>query len=191
MKNEHGFTLIELLVTLAVAGILLTIAVPNFRSTIQDSRLITQTNDMVGMFALARSKAVSLGGGTVVSVCPGTVSTTGTITCGSSWTAGWVVYSSTYTSATSSACSTGTKTSIRVYPALPSGTTISYAGSSSIVTFLSSGLLCNGTSSAGDFTFCDSRGTHYGRVVNLSATGSAKASTGAGATTTGTAITSC
>lgn len=186
MKIERGFSLIELLVTLAVAGVLLSIAVPNFRSTIQDSRLITETNDMVGMFALARSKAVSLGGTTVVSVCPGTVSGT-TVTCGSTWGNGWVVYSSTYSS-TAATCSSGTQTPIRSYPALPGGNYINTTLPSTI-TFLPSGLRC--TTTAGDFTFCDSRKNPFARVVNLSGTGSAKASITAGKNTSNAAITSC
>lgn len=188
-KHIRGFSLLELLVTLAVAGILLSVAVPNFRRTIQDSRLITQTNTMVGMFSLARSKAVTLGGGNVVSVCPGTV-TNHVVTCsGSNWgTTGWVVFSATYSS---SSCFTGTKTSIRTYPAIPSSNYVNTSASISSVTFLPTGLLCSPTV-ATDFYFCDDRKNDYAREVNLTLTGSARASTEAGKKIDGTtAITSC
>ncbi|HEX5339303.1 MAG TPA: GspH/FimT family pseudopilin [Gammaproteobacteria bacterium] len=188
MRIERGFTLMELLVTLAVAGVLMTIAVPNFRTLIQNSRLTTEINTMVGTLTVARSKAVELGGNTVVSVCPGTVSTSGTVTCGgsSTWANGWVVYSATYSS---SGCTTGTKTAIRAYPALPAGNTLT-AGSTASITFLSSGLLC-GAAAAMDFIFCDSRLASYGRVVNLAITGRAQASSTVGEKIDGTALTSC
>jgi type IV fimbrial biogenesis protein FimT len=188
MKIERGFTLLELLVTLAVAGVLFSIAIPNFRTTVQDSRLITETNSMVGMFALARSKAITLGGSTVVGVCPGTVATNNTVTCTSGGSSGWefVVFSASYAS---SGCFTGTKTAIRVYPAPPSTVSINVNPSTTSVSYLASGLLCSPTV-ATNFYFCDSRGYTEARTVSLTLTGSAKASTTAGEDGTGTALTS-
>jgi prepilin-type N-terminal cleavage/methylation domain-containing protein len=42
--HSKGFTLIELMVTLAVAGILLTIAVPSFQEFIASNRISTEAN---------------------------------------------------------------------------------------------------------------------------------------------------
>lgn len=179
--------MMELLVTLAVAGVLFSIAAPSFRSTVQDSRLITETNSMVGMFALARSKAITLGGSTVVGVCPGTVSGT-TVTCTSGGSSGWefVVFSASYAA---SGCFTGTKTVIREYPAPPSDVSVNVNPSTTSVSYLSSGLLCSPTAIT-NFYFCDSRGYTDARTVSLSRTGSAKASSTAGEDGSGNALTS-
>lgn len=55
---EAGFTLIELLVTMAVAGILLTLAVPSFTTIINNNRLVSQTNELVAAIQLTRMEAV-------------------------------------------------------------------------------------------------------------------------------------
>ena len=57
-RLEAGFTLIELLVTLAVAGILLTLAVPSFTAIINNNRLVSQTNELVAAIQLTRMEAV-------------------------------------------------------------------------------------------------------------------------------------
>ncbi|HEY5755223.1 MAG TPA: GspH/FimT family pseudopilin [Steroidobacter sp.] len=62
-----GFSIIELMVTLSVASILLAIAVPSFTSLAVNSRLITQSNDVVAALNLARSEAIKRN--TSVSFC--------------------------------------------------------------------------------------------------------------------------
>ena len=56
-----GFTLIELVMTMAIAGILISIAIPSFNSTLTSSRLTNYANDLVGALNLARSEAVRRG----------------------------------------------------------------------------------------------------------------------------------
>ena len=58
MKPQRGFTLTELMVTLAVAGVLAGVAVPNLRSFIQNSRLSSASNDLLRSFNLARTEAI-------------------------------------------------------------------------------------------------------------------------------------
>jgi len=81
MKRASGFTLIELMVTLAIAVILTTVAVPSFRSVIQDNRLTTTANTLVTTVTLARSEAVKRG--QTVSVEPRS---------SSDWNTGWEVW---------------------------------------------------------------------------------------------------
>jgi len=62
-----GFTLIEMLTTITVAGILLAIAVPAFKSMTVNSRLTTQANDVIAAINFSRSEAIKRN--TTTSLC--------------------------------------------------------------------------------------------------------------------------
>src|SRR4030065_326257 len=70
IRQGHGFTLIELVVAMAVAAILVTVAIPNMRTFIQNGRLNTQANDLIGDLNLARSEAIKRRSG--VGICKST-----------------------------------------------------------------------------------------------------------------------
>lgn len=59
LRSEAGFTMMELLITMTLAGILMAVAVPSFRSAIIGNRLTTQANDIVAAMTYARSEAIS------------------------------------------------------------------------------------------------------------------------------------
>jgi len=83
-----GFTLIELLVTMAVATILITVAIPNFRVFVQNSRITAQTNDLISDISYARSEAIK--SGATATLC----SSTAGFACdgGGNWTNGRLVW---------------------------------------------------------------------------------------------------
>ncbi len=83
--SKRGFTLIELLVTLSVAGILVTIAVPNYRLFVINNRMASQANDMITAIILARSEAVKRGAN--VTIC----ASSDAATCVGGWQNGWIV----------------------------------------------------------------------------------------------------
>ncbi|UCH54408.1 MAG: GspH/FimT family pseudopilin, partial [Pseudomonadota bacterium] len=66
-SKTMGFTLIELIVTIAIVGILLAWAIPNFRTLIMNQRLATSANDFIADTSFARSEAVKRGGN--VGIC--------------------------------------------------------------------------------------------------------------------------
>lgn len=145
--HQRGFTLVELLVTIAVAGILLAIAVPNFRTFLQDSRAISQANLLVQALNVARSEAIKRD--VPIDVCP---SANGT-TCGGTWAQGWIV---------ADRVGTPPFQSVRSFNG-----SLAEANAKTIVSFLPSGLVTAGAT----FTLCDDRGATKAREVEVNQTG--------------------
>lgn len=160
--SVRGFTLIELVVTLAVAAILVTIAIPNFETTIENNRQAVQINTLLEALNFARSTAIKQGGQWTTTVCAG-VSTSCTDT---NWADGWIVVSTP---------PTGNPQALRVFPALSGQNTLTShtltgTGPNSYI-FNSSGMLQNiGTGFY--FVLCDKRGAQWARSLGLLPTGS-------------------
>lgn len=93
-RPERGFTLLELLVTLAVAAIVVTVAVPSFRSVVQNNNAAALTNDLVGALSYARSEAVRRG--RAVSVCASVDQQQCAVPA--DWATGWIVFTDEGTS---------------------------------------------------------------------------------------------
>lgn len=112
--NVRGFTLLELMVTLAVAVVLLTIAIPSYRSVVTRNSVAANANDLVGSLNYARSEAVSRG--TTVYVCASQNQTT----CrnDSIWSDGWIIYAP---AADASAATPDADNRLRVHGATGSG----------------------------------------------------------------------
>ena len=113
----RGFTILELMVTLTVLGILLGVAVPSFSTFVQNSRVTSQTNELVSALNLARSEAIRRGGTATVEA----VSASG-------FAGGWCVH-------VGSGCA-DTGNVLRVYPAM---TRLAVESSATSITFDSRG----------------------------------------------------
>ena len=168
-RKALGFTLIELVVTMAVAAILVAVAVPNMRTFIQNGRINTQTNDLIGDISLARSEAIKRRKS--VGVCK---STNGT-TCagGGNWRDGRAVFVGT---GFEGAWQAG-DTILRFREQLASAADTLNASAAMPYPIIFSP---NGTSNVavGDFfTFCDDRGPTKGKLINLNAVGQTAVST--------------
>lgn len=59
MKTQNAFSLIEVLATLVVAGILASVALPNMRNFIMNSRITAKTNELVKAINFARMESIS------------------------------------------------------------------------------------------------------------------------------------
>ncbi len=162
-----GFTLIELLITIAVATILLTVAAPNFRDFLLNSRVTTQTNEFVLALAYAKSEAVKRN--SPVTAC----SRNNNTTCANSttWDTGWLVFADTDADGTVDAG----EVVLQVRAPLEGNNTLR-AGARQRVTFRNTGF----TPGFNDtFNLCDSRGAANGRNIVVSAQGRVTSQVGA------------
>lgn len=167
--SERGFTLIELMVTLSIAAILLTVAVPNFITFVQNNRLATQANDLVTMLNYARSEAVKRN--QRITICS---STTGTSCANSTtWGTGFIVFADI----DGDGVVDGGEDVLQVRQGVEGANTLT-AGAQSSITYQSNGFL-SGVGANDIFRLCDSRGTASARSITLSMQGRVSTSTGA------------
>lgn len=87
-KIQLGFSLLELMVVLAIIAILAAIAVPSYTTFITNNRLLSTTNDLMGVIRLARSEALKRG--TSVSFCPSANGSS--CTNSNQLNSGWVIF---------------------------------------------------------------------------------------------------
>lgn len=164
-----GFTLMELLTSLAVVGILLGIAAPDFRETILQSRQDSRIMDLTGALTLARSEAIKQS--SRISVCARSSDTS----CGTDWNKGWIVF---VDDGATAGVIDDTETVLRLTPSLPSGFSltnsaitqgVAAATQRSYVRFGPRGL--SNWRGSGTFSFCDDRGSSAARAVVVSMSG--------------------
>ncbi|MHB1543714.1 MAG: GspH/FimT family pseudopilin [Gammaproteobacteria bacterium] len=86
-QHMAGLTLLELLIVIALAGILVTIAVPNYTEFMTENRMASEMNGFVTSLMLARSEAIKRG--QEVTLC---ASSTGTDCSDGAWNEGWLIF---------------------------------------------------------------------------------------------------
>lgn len=182
MRKPRGFTLLELMVVLIVAAIILTLAVPNFRTLMMNSRLSNAVSNLSGALNYARNTALSQNA--PIGMCPvsppaaagqapGTTcqSSFGSSTTGSAW----MVFSG----------SSGTPTPLATYTVPASDQIAITSTASATITFSGHGL----ANTNGVLTVCDPRGAGSAQAVAVNAAGYVQISTAPGAAPDGSALT--
>lgn len=155
IPTHNGFTLIELLITLVVAAILLSIATPSFRDTVQDNRLVTQVNGLQSSLALAKSEAITRNNN--ITVC----SSNDRVSCSGNWEDGWIVFVDSNANTTLDG-----EEIVQVQTAVD-GTTIRF--NRARIIYDGRGFALN--NSDGTISLCDSRGVSSARALIISPSG--------------------
>jgi type IV fimbrial biogenesis protein FimT len=180
-RPAGGFTLVELLVTIVVLSILLGLAVPAFRSFMQNDQQWVQTNNLILSLNTARSDAIKNDLAAGAKVCS---SNTGLGCTGTPWNQGWIVLGA-------DPVTPGKTKVLQAVGALPTGTTLTEASNNVAIPFHSNGAL--GVLATAEpmviFKMCDVRGAAFARYLQVTLMGRVVASTTAGHDLTGAALT--
>jgi type IV fimbrial biogenesis protein FimT len=159
--EQQGFSLIELLMAITVLGILLSFAIPSYKSSMLSAQLRSASNALVSSANFARSEALKRNA--VVTLC---VSATGT-SCGTgNWQQGWMVGCRTSDNIVCNSAGSQWLVFSRE-KALPSSIKVTAASSLASLSFQPNGLGVTSTS----FNVCRSTGGNQERVITISAVG--------------------
>ncbi len=150
--KHRGFTLIELMVTLCALAIMLTIAIPSFRTIILNNRINTSADSLVSTLNYARGIALNNNGN--VGVCP--FNAQNSTACGSDWSVGWIVVTQP---------SVGAGILLKSQENGTAGPNIT--ANNNTITFDARGL----ASSQTNFSLCDTRGSNFARSIEVMTTG--------------------
>jgi type IV fimbrial biogenesis protein FimT len=129
-RRNAGFSLLELITAMTVLAILIGLAIPSFRQTIDNNRLIGANNDFVSALNFARSEALKRAN--PVSVCS---STNATACSGSrNFSNGWIAFADANANGTLD----GAETVMHAWPATETNFTLT-ATSRAFVRYSSTG----------------------------------------------------
>jgi len=92
LNTQSGFSLIELVVAMAIAGILLGVGVPSFKSFIASSKMTEVNNALVYSIQLARSASVERLEPVGLCVSDDPMASEAVCTTGGNYNKGWFVY---------------------------------------------------------------------------------------------------
>ncbi len=139
-KSASAFTVFELLVVIIVLVILVTMAVPSFRSVLQNNRTLSLANELASALNLARSEAIKRG--VSVSVCA--AANANLNSCGSNWNNGWIIF--TNPNEDTNFDNNTTEILLRIQQILGSGYAMTNTPSSGVATYTSTGFPLSATS---------------------------------------------
>lgn len=114
--TARGFTLIELMIVLVVLASTLSLGAPMLQNQLHSNRLRAESSRFLDAINLARSEAVMRN--LPVSICPSSMSITGTAKCAGTYADGWIVFANTDKDKVVDA---GTDKVLQVFEGVPAG----------------------------------------------------------------------
>jgi type IV fimbrial biogenesis protein FimT len=162
-RAANGFTLVELLVAVVIVGIAVSLALPNFSSLVQDTRLSGEANDMLAALNYARSEAVARN--TRVTMCPSSDNGKSCANDSNSWKYGWVIFVDAGTVGT---IDDGDAV-LRVQGAIAGAKVGASSGLGNFVSYVSNGQTSasDGSQQAGTLTLCSVATKVKSRTIEL------------------------
>lgn len=170
MQRLRGFTLLELLIVIAIAAVVLSLAVPSFRSVLLNSRRADASTSLYGGLVAAHSEAIIRN--QTVTVCQRSTSLGSSPQCdftSGNWVNGWVAFVGTAggTIPASSVLAVGEPTD----PAF-AVTDTSDAAAASTVQFLGNGRVALSNASSLTLKLCNTQNsTMDGRQIEIGLNG--------------------
>jgi type IV fimbrial biogenesis protein FimT len=162
----RGFTLVELMVTVAILGVMASVAMPSYQAFVINSRLTAQANDFLTTINFTRSEAIKRN--TRVTMCKSSNGTSCLVNPATdltaSWQTGWIVFVDGNTAGSIDA----TDTILKVHNALDGGSTlVGNADVTNYVSYMSNGQtqLANGGMQGGKLFLCGPIATLDGRHI--------------------------
>lgn len=185
LARPGGYTLLELLAVLAIAGILMSTAVPALGSFAADQRRSAVVNDLLATLLLARSEGAKRGRNLVVCGIAdrnrdGTLDASEQLCTGHDWSEGWLLGAWDDRNG-DSIVGPGELRPLRVFQTRAQGNLSVWAGNftSAPPVYPAGTVVLKGLghhSSNGTITVCDRRGRTQPRAVIVSAIGRARSS---------------
>jgi type IV fimbrial biogenesis protein FimT len=132
IRKNSGFTIIELMVVLVVAGVLIGLAAPSFRSMMANNKIAAFSEDLVSAINFARVEAVKRS--SPVSLCR----TTDGVNCAGAgdWNTGFLVYLDSTASETATTTAIASNGLLRVYPPVGQQGVINVQRNGSAISFV-------------------------------------------------------
>lgn len=158
IKKYNAFTLVELLITLAIVGILATVALPNMSSFIKNEQLTSSINSLLSHLQYARSESILRHRQIVV------CASNDEATCSGNWIDGWIIFNDDDQSGDLS----GSETILKIRENLSANITLSSSAGTTSVIFDKRGFT---PASASTFTVCDDRGVTSRKSISITNTG--------------------
>jgi type IV fimbrial biogenesis protein FimT len=156
--------MLELMIVTTIATIVLSIGIPSFTQMVQNNRVITQTNTLLGTLNMARAEALK--SNTQVTVCKSNDNANCNI--GLNWQDGWVVFVDDDANGTRG----GGETLLWTQPELDGANTLRSNSFDNFIAFAPNGMSIGSTANAGVFRLCDDRGIAEAMDITVTRTGS-------------------
>ena len=175
-RGALGMSIIELMLTVSIVAVLAALATPSFTGMIQNSRIRSQSSDLMTNLAIARAEAAKRS--VRVTLCASTTWQSASPSCtgggAGAWASGYIVFADVDGSGTFDA---GTDTVITVAEPLTGGNTLvsnNFTGAGAVAAdkfqYRPSGAT-NLPAAGGTFKLCDARTGNFGRQITIGVTG--------------------